>query len=282
MSAFPGWATAGALWTPLDGARLIGNIPDGGMPFRRGHDRIVGTDETAGAQPGMTQMNVETRDGQRLYADRWLAMFVLCSLVFVALTVVVSSFGVAAAERALYQWIVERDTPGLDVLFNWIDELGNEVVLLVAARLLALALPSRRGQPWWLLIAVLLLSYGIEELVEQIVGRSGPGGTDAGFPSGGAAATAGVLSSLAPICCSGLWRRRSAKAAVWGGAVPASCSRKHQADHCSYAMAARHTRQVALGLARRGRLGLHGQGRPNWITAPSGRVTVCVAARAAQ
>jgi short-chain Z-isoprenyl diphosphate synthase len=188
------------------------------MPFCRGHDRIVGTDETVGAQPGTTQMNVETRDGQRLYADRWLAIFVLCSLVFVALTIVVSSFGVAAAERALYQWIVERDTPSLDVLFNLIDALGNEVVLLVAALLLALALPSRRGQPWWLLIVVLLLSSGIEELVEQIVGRSGPGGAGAGFPSGGAAATAGFFVIGAYLLQQAV-ATEIGKAAVWGGAV---------------------------------------------------------------
>ena len=202
----------------MDGARSIGNIPDGGMPFRNGHDRIVGTDVAAGAQPGMTQMNVETRDGQRLWADRWIATFVLCSLVFVALTIVVSSFGVAAAERALYQWIVKRDTPGLDVVFNWIDELGNEVVLLAVALLLTLALPSRRGQPWWLLIAVLLLSSGIEELVEQIVGRSGPGGAGAGFPSGEVAATAGFFVIAAYLLQQAV-ATEIGKAAVWAGAV---------------------------------------------------------------
>ncbi len=186
------------------------------MPFCSGHDRIVGTDEAT--QPSMTRMNVEMRDGQRLWTDRWIAAFVLCSLVFVALTIVVSSFGVAAAERTLYQWIVERDTPDLDVLFNWIDELGNETVLLVAALLLTLALPSRRGQPWWLLIAVLLLSSGIEELVEQIVGRSGPGGTGTGFPSGGVAATAGFFVIGAYLLQQAV-ATEIGKAAVWAGAV---------------------------------------------------------------
>jgi short-chain Z-isoprenyl diphosphate synthase len=149
-------------------------------------------DEAGGAEPGMTQMNAWAHD-ELPWPGVWVAIFVLCGLVFIALTIVVSLFGVVAAERALYQWIVEQDTPRLEGIFNWIDELGDEAVLIPAALVIALALPSRRGRPWWLLIAVLMLSSGLDELVKEIVARSVPAGEGAGFPSGEVAATAGFF-----------------------------------------------------------------------------------------
>jgi len=39
-------------------------------------------------------------------------------LAFVALTIVVSSFGDIAAVRALYHWIIEHNTPSLDGIFR--------------------------------------------------------------------------------------------------------------------------------------------------------------------
>ena len=163
-------------------------------------------------------MNAGTRDGQRLWADRWVVTFVLCGMTLAALTIVVSSFGVVGAERALYQWIAEQDTPSLEDIFNWIDELGDEGVLLAAALLLTLALPSRRGRPWWLLIAVLVLSSGLEELVKKIVGRSGPGGAGNGFPSGEVAAATGFFVIAAYLVQQAV-ATEIGKAALWGVAV---------------------------------------------------------------
>jgi short-chain Z-isoprenyl diphosphate synthase len=163
-------------------------------------------------------MNAGTRDGQRLWADRWVVTFVLCGMTLAALTIVVSSFGVVGAERALYQWIAEQDTPSLEDIFNWIDGLGDEGVLLAAALLLTLALPSRRGRPWWLLIAVLVLSSGLEELVKKIVGRSGPGGAGNGFPSGEVAAATGFFVIAAYLVQQAV-ATEIGKAALWGVAV---------------------------------------------------------------
>jgi short-chain Z-isoprenyl diphosphate synthase len=162
----------------------------------------------------MTQMNAEARDGQHFWTHGWGATLVLCGLIFLALTIAVSSFGVGPAERGLSDWIIEWTKPSLEGIFPWVDELGDEAVLLSAAFLMALALPSRQGQRWWLLIAVLILSSGVEELVKKVVGRSGPGGVGVDFPSGEVSAAAGYF-----VICAYLVQRavvtEIGKVAVW-------------------------------------------------------------------
>ena len=166
----------------------------------------------------MMRTDAGTREGQRLWTDRWVATFILCGLIFVALTIVAASFGVVSVERALYQWTIEQDTPNLEDVFNWIDALGEQGVLLAAALLLTVALPSQRGRPWWLLIVVVVLSSGLGKLIKEIAERAAPGGAGDGFPSAEVAATAGFF-----VVGAYLLQQTAAteigKAAVWAVAV---------------------------------------------------------------
>ncbi|MBI4610327.1 MAG: phosphatase PAP2 family protein [Candidatus Rokubacteria bacterium] len=109
--------------------------------------------------------------------------------VFLALALLVYIAGQLPGEQDLYQAIVDRASPGIVAVFQWVNQLGNKWVLAPAALVLLLVLrPAHRR--WWLWISVLVGAPVLEDLVKPVVGRLRPEGGSLGFPSGHVTAAA--------------------------------------------------------------------------------------------
>jgi len=147
--------------------------------------------------------------------DIWLGIFVGGLALFLALAVVASLNEALLPEHAARAWLIDhRLWPG-PAFFGWVQELGNRTLLGALAVALILALPVKAQGRLWLLLAVLLASWGLEEITEAMVHPSMPG---ASFPSGHATAASAFYVFGAYLLTDRVDRRLS-KGAIWALAI---------------------------------------------------------------
>jgi membrane-associated phospholipid phosphatase len=130
-------------------------------------------------------------------ALRWRVTCLGSAGVFLALAVLVSSWGLLPGEQAIYGTIVGWTSLTGVAIFKAIRYLGSWQFLLPATLVLIWLAPAEARRRWWLWAAVLVLAPIVEGLSKEIIGRPRPVGHAFGFPSGHVTAAATYFSLLA-------------------------------------------------------------------------------------
>ena len=144
----------------------------------------------------------------------WPQIFVGGMVFFLPVAIAASANGVLPTERTFSAWLIHHDSPQLNALFTWVNELGDKELLVPLAALLVLAMPVKLQSRLWLLLGVLVVSWGFQELTQVLVGRPSPLGEGDGFPSGRATAASAFYVFGAYLIQQRL-ERRATKIAVW-------------------------------------------------------------------
>jgi undecaprenyl-diphosphatase len=116
---------------------------------------------------------------------------------FLALALLVWSWGLLPGERLLYETIHGWATPALVAIFRVINYLGKWQFLVPATLLLLWLGPAEVRRRWWLWAGVMILAPILEVVGKEIVGRPRPRGHRFGFPSGHVTAAATYFSLVA-------------------------------------------------------------------------------------
>ena len=130
-------------------------------------------------------------------ALRWRITFLGSAGVFLALALLVRSWGVLPGERLIYDAIVGWTSPTGVSIFKVIRYLGTWKFLLPATLLLIWLAPAEARRRWWLWAGVMVFASFVEGVAKEIIGRPRPGGHAFGFPSGHVTAAATYFSLLA-------------------------------------------------------------------------------------
>ena len=117
--------------------------------------------------------------------------------MFLALAVLVSSWGLLPGEQVVYGTIVGWTSFTGVAIFKVIRYLGAWQFLLPATLVLIWFAPEDARRRWWLWVAVMVLAPIFEGIGKEIIGRPRPVGRAFGFPSGHVTAAAAYFSLVA-------------------------------------------------------------------------------------
>jgi undecaprenyl-diphosphatase len=136
---------------------------------------------------------------------RWI--LILSAACFVAAALGASLLGVAAADAALREVLVDHTPPALVTVLRVVNLAGDRYVLGPATLLLLVLFPTARRR-WWIWIGLMVLAPSVEGLLKILIARPRPEGLGFGFPSGHATAAAAYFGAVAYLA--GSLRRRAA------------------------------------------------------------------------
>ena len=121
-------------------------------------------------------------------------------------------------EHGLGRWATERTWLQLPDLFEWLEQVGGDAVVLPAALIMPLFLPIRRLRHWWLPVAVLLGSWTLGNLAAAGFAHLGLANNGLAFPDMDAVTMVAFLVTAAHLIQRSL-TRRSLKVTLWSCGV---------------------------------------------------------------
>jgi membrane-associated phospholipid phosphatase len=130
-------------------------------------------------------------------ALRWRVTCLGSAVSFLALALLVGSWGLLPGEQLIYETIVGWASPTAVAIFKIIKSLGSWQFLLPATLLVIWLNPGEARRRWWLWTGVIILAPILEGAAKEIIGRPRPVGRAFGFPSGHVTAAATYFSLVA-------------------------------------------------------------------------------------